>query len=169
LYHFLASIDYVHERLILRARSDSGEFEKRAAARGASVVPMWLVGDHCIFAIARADSAPAGLFNIDTGEGAFGVQLTQPTLDQAGIVLDQTNNAGTFSGGGGIARTVSFDAAAVELGSYTAQNLPGAYFPNGDQYDNFPFSVVGTLAQPFFRDRVVTFDFDTMQLTIAKG
>ncbi len=67
LYHFLSTIDYVHGRLTLRPRSASPAFEAEAKSGGAAVVPMWLVGDHFIFARANVNQAPAALFNIDTG------------------------------------------------------------------------------------------------------
>jgi len=165
LFHFLSTIDYVHGRLTLRPRSASAAFEAEAKSGGAAVVPMWLVGDHFIFARASVNQAPAALFNIDTGGEGLGVQLTKPALDAAHISPDATK-ASTFTGGGGAARTFPFTAASVSLGSFAQTNVPGLYFPDGDQFKIFPFDVAGTLSHAYFRHTELTFDFEAMQLVV---
>jgi hypothetical protein len=165
LSHFLATIDYVDGALILRPRSTSVQFERDLSA-GASRIPMWLVGDHFIFARANVGHAPESLFNIDTGGGGLGVQLTKASLEAAHIDVDKSNVEG-FGGGGGEAPSIPFTAPSVTLGRYTVQNVPGLYFPEGDQYGVFPFHVAGTLSHLFFRKTTLTFDFDAMQLIVG--
>jgi len=53
LDHFLATIDYRRKLLVLRPASDSAAFEADAARRNADLRPMWLVGDHFLFATAH--------------------------------------------------------------------------------------------------------------------
>jgi hypothetical protein len=162
LYQFLSTIDYKGGRLILRPREASAAFEAAASGRGAVVLPMLLVPSHFIFVRARVGDAPEALFNVDTGGGGIGVQLTKASLDAAGIVPDAARPA-SFEGGGGATRTLPF-TADVTLGALTERGVPGVYFPDGDQYGIFPFAVAGTLSHELFKRGALTFDFRTMNL-----
>jgi hypothetical protein len=163
LAHFVTTIDYRNARLVLRSPSLSAEVERDAEARDATIVPMWLVGDHFIFVHARAGTAAEGLFNVDTG-GTFGVELTRSALDPAGVSLDG-DHASTGIGGGGVISFVPF-TTSVTLGSLTENHVGGVYTPQGDQYGIFPFDVIGTLSHGFFRHSAVTFDFRAMHLIV---
>ncbi len=165
LYRFLSTIDYVHGKLILRPHSSSAAFEAAAAKSGDTIVPMWLVADHFIFARGRVNDAPEALFNIDTGGTDLGVQLTKAALDAAHITPDASKGA-EFTGGAGEARALPFTAASVSLGTAVRNDMPGLYFPDGDQYKLFPFEVAGTLSHVFFRPTALTFDFDAMKLIV---
>jgi hypothetical protein len=162
LYQFLSTIDYTGARLTLRPKSDSDAFEKAAVARNDAIVPMLLVPDHFIFARARVGHAPEALFNIDTGGGGIGVQLTKASLDAAGITPDASRGQ-SFGGGGGQSRVLPF-VADVALGTKTIRATPGVYFPDGDQYGIFPFAVAGTISHEFFKHGALTFDFAAMKL-----
>lgn len=164
LRQFLSTIDYRRGALILRPRSASSVAEHAATRSGASVVPMWLVGDHFIFARARVNGA-GGLFNIDTGGAGVGVQLTKAALAAARITPG--TDAREFMGGGGPVRALTFQARSVSLGNLTRRNVPGLYFPGSDQYGIFPFAVSGTLSHAFFRTTALTFDFAAMKLIVA--
>jgi len=162
--HFLTTLDYRSGRLILQDRDASASFERAASARGATIVPMWLVGDHFVFVQGRADDGPVGLFNVDTG-GTFGVQLTKDALNAAHITPDASRPHGGMGPGGSV--TVLPFTTSVTVGGYTANDLSGIYFVQGDQYGIFPFTVTGTVSHQFFHDTVLTFDFVTMHLVIA--
>jgi len=162
LYEFLSTIDYRHRRLILRPKSESAAFERAAAAREATIVPMLLAPDHFIFVRARAGKGPEAFYNVDTGGGGIGVQLTKTSLDAADIVPNATH-PGSFHGGGGDAHAIPF-LADVTLGERTWRGLPGLYFDNGDQYGIFPFAVAGTLSYELFKRGALTFDFTAMRL-----
>jgi predicted aspartyl protease len=166
LERFLATIDYQHGQLILRPRSQSAVFERNATAKGAASQSMWLVGDHFIFARARVNGLPEALFNIDTGGAGLGVQLTKASLDAAAIVPDPSK-AQDFVGAGGAARAVPFSASSISFGTFTQRNVPGLYFPDGDQFGIFPFAVAGTLSHEFFRQTALTFDFDAMRMVVV--
>jgi len=167
LRHFLSTIDYKHARLVLYPRSSSAAFEREAAKAGATIVPMWRVGDHFIFARGHVDDGPDSLFNIDTGGEQLGVQLTKEGLAAAGIPEPDPSKAHHFMGGGGAASALPFTAASVTVGSTTRMNLPGLYFDKGDQFAIFPFAVAGTISDEFFRPGAVTFDFDAMKMIVT--
>jgi Aspartyl protease/Tetratricopeptide repeat len=161
--HFLTTLDYRNGWLVLEDRDASSAFERDAASKGATVVPMWLVGDHFIFVQAHANNGPTALFNVDSG-GTFGVQLTKNALDAAQVTVD-TAHPQTGMGGGGEVTSLPF-TASVSIGTCTVDNLDGVYFPQGNQYGIFPFTVAGTVSHQFFHKTAVTFDFVAMKLVI---
>jgi hypothetical protein len=161
--HFLTTLDYRTGRLVLRDAEQSEAFEAQAEGSGATVVPMWLVGDHFVFVRAHAASGPEGLFNVDTG-GSFGVQLTKDAVDAAGITLD-TEQTRAGIGGAGAMAFVPF-TTSVTLDGLTRSNLDGVYTPQGSQYSIFPFTIAGTISHGFFRGLAVTFDFRAMRLVV---
>jgi hypothetical protein len=162
LYRFLSTIDYARQRLVLRPKSASSAFEAAAAERGAAIVPMLLVPDHFIFARARVAAAPEALFNIDTGGGGIGVEVTKAELQAAAIVPDASHPM-PFLGGGGATRALPF-TTDVTVGRRTIGGVPGVYLPDGDRYGIFPFRVAGALSQETFRRGALTFDFSAMKL-----
>jgi hypothetical protein len=164
LMHFLSTIDYPHGALVLKPRGASAAFEREADAAHATIVPMWLVGDHFVFARAHIANAPDGLFSIDTGLAGGGIQATRPALDEAGIEPDESK-ATMQMGGGGQVRVVPFTADAT-LGTLTVRNVAGSFTPDGDQFKLFPFAVKGTLSHGFFRGHALTFDFEAMRIVI---
>ncbi|HVA29185.1 MAG TPA: retropepsin-like aspartic protease [Candidatus Baltobacteraceae bacterium] len=166
LSHFLSTIDYAHRALVLRPVTDSTAFRRSAAASGATEVPMWLVGDHFIFARARVNEAPEALYNIDTGGSGIGVDLTKSELTAAGITPDAAHPQ-YMMGGGGKTQLLPFTAAVVAMGGMLRHNLPGVYVPSGGLDGLFPFAVAGRISHEFFRHAAVTFDFASMTLVLA--
>ena len=168
LYHFLATIDYAHGVLVLRPAGDSAAFLASAKASGATAVPMWLVGDHFVFARAHVNAAPDALYSIDTGGPGVGVDLTKSSLAAAGITPDASHPQ-TMLGGGGAAQLLPFTAGSVTMGDLTLHDLPGVYVPGGGLDGVFPFAVGGRISHAFFRHTAVTFDFSAMMLVLAKA
>lgn len=165
LARVLATIDYRRGELILQDAGNSDAFEAQARAEGATIVPMWLAGDHFIFVRAQANDAPEGLFNVDTG-ATFGVQLTKPALDAAHVALDSENARAGMSGGG-VTAFVPF-SCSVTLGNFTKSDVHGVYAPQGDQFAGFPFEVAGAISHQFFLGSALTFDFRAMKLIVER-
>ncbi len=132
------------------------------------MVPMWLVGDHFVFARAHANAAPDGLFSIDTGGPGVGVDLSKSSLAAAGITPDAAHPR-SMMGGGGPAQLLPFTAASVTMGDHTEHDVPGVYLLGGGMEDLFPFAVAGRISHEFFRHSAVTFDFSAMVLVLAQG
>ena len=166
LYHFLATIDYAHGLLVLRPKEGSAAFLASAKAAGATAVPMWLAGDHFLFARAHVNAAPDALYSIDTGGPGVGVDLTKSSLIAAGITPDASHPQ-TMHGGGGATEFLPFTAAAVTMGRITLHDIPGVYVPSGGLEGVFPFAVAGRISHEFFRHTAVTFDFSAMMLVLA--
>ena len=162
LAHFIATIDYVHGDLVLRARGDSAAVEEDAAATDALVVPMLLVGDHFIFARGRINDGPNGWMLVDTGLAGGGLSPSKAALADSQIALD-TAHAGTGVGAGGPVQVVPF-TAAVTLGTRRLERVAGLATPGGDPYGIFPFAMRGAVSHGYFRNVALTFDFPAMRL-----
>ena len=164
---FLVTIDYPHDALVLRPRSASAEFQARASAEHATIVPCWLVGDHFVMARAQVNDAAPGLFLFDTGLAGGGVMPSQQLLSAAKIELDQSH-AGTGVGGGGDVAAVPFVAKRVTVGSAVQTDVPGLYTPQGSPLALFPFTVWGAISNDFLRSYAYTVDFDAMTIVLAR-
>jgi hypothetical protein len=165
LMHFLSTLDYLHGKLSL-VPPLAETFSSAQPSNQGTAVPIWLVGDHFIFARGRINDAPEALFNIDTGLAGGGVQATKAEVDAAHITLDEAH-ASTGMGGGGPVRFIPFKAV-VSLGDASVTDVPGIYTPGGDQFGIFPFTVAGTISHSFFRRFSVTFDFEAMRMIIQR-
>jgi hypothetical protein len=162
LMHFLSTIDYCSGKLVLAPRNTSAAFQARVAENGANVVPFWLVADHFVFARGKINQLE-GQFYIDTGLAGGGLVASKPTLDAAGVAIDESRTL-TGQGGGGAVQFVPFRAAAT-LGNLTRDDLPGVYMPGGsDPLAAFPFRSSGIISHSFFRQSRLTFDFEAMKL-----
>jgi predicted aspartyl protease len=166
LMHFLATIDYRDGALVLRPRSASAAELTRAQRAGASIVPMWLVGDHFVFVRGHLNRAPDVLLHVDTGLAGGGVEATRAALDAAGVALDDVA-AATGQGGGGEVTFLPFQAD-VTIGAIAAKDVHGIYTPDGNQYSIFPFAVGGTVSHEFFRRTRLTLDFAAMKIVIEQ-
>ncbi|MDE3071256.1 MAG: aspartyl protease family protein [Pseudomonadota bacterium] len=166
LYHFLSTLDYAHGRLILAPRSDSARFVRAAKQHGDSIVPLWYVPDHFLFARAQVKGAAPALFNIDTGAPGLGVQVSRDLMQKSHIALDNSHKS-RMRGPGGDVTTINF-TTSVTVGTTHEDEVPGMLTPGGDQYGIFPFAVGGTVSDAFFRKRAVSFDFKAMLMVIAK-
>ncbi len=76
LYHFLATLDYRHQQLVLRRKdAESLKQLKQAAGNNLVSVPMWLAGDHYIVSMGQVNSVPPAMLFVDTGTGRCGHQV----------------------------------------------------------------------------------------------
>lgn len=162
LQQFLSTIDYCSGQLVLAPRSASSAFQDRIAARGGNAVPIYLVGDHFIFARGAINRLEGMLF-IDTGLAGGGILAPKETLDAAGVTIDESNPI-TGQGGAGAVQFVNFTASGT-LGSLTRDNVAGVYtLGGGNPLAGFPFRAIGILSHGFFRESRLSFDFDAMTL-----
>jgi hypothetical protein len=148
LSHFLWTINY--ERRTMRLLPLSASRQHKAEFADADSTPMWLVGDHTIFARAHVNVAPTALFAIDTGGAGFGVQLTSASMYAAHI-----------------ARAARF-IVDVTLANTTAKNVAGMLLPD-EQDAAFPFAAGGRIGHGYFRHLRVTFDFKAMRIYLQRS
>jgi len=166
---FLATIDYPHNRLLLRARSTaaSDAFESRAAELGDAIVPCYLVGDHFVVAPAQVNGA-GGLFLFDSGLAGGGVMPSVQLLKAADIAID-ASHATTGYGGAGAITAIPFTAQRVTVGTALQRDVPGIYTPQGTPFALFPFEVWGAISHEFLKHYAFTVDFDAMKIVLEPG
>lgn len=164
LYHFLPTLDYPNDQLVLRRRG-SGSALARGAAQGRVEMPFWLAGDHLMLAKGQVgDSDPMIMF-VDTGLAGGGFLCPKSTIEQAKIDLPSKSYEGI--GGGGKVRVTPFVMPELSLGAARAKNVPsffGAFPPSLEH--KFGFRIGGLVSHGFLRKYAVTFDFDRMRLTL---
>ncbi|MBV9104287.1 MAG: aspartyl protease family protein [Candidatus Eremiobacteraeota bacterium] len=167
LERFLATLDYPQHRLLLRKRTNdaSNVFERSARDANAAIIPCWLVGDHFVFAVARVNAAPPGLFSFDSGLAGGGLMPSQQLVEAAHIELDE-KHAVTGMGGGGSVRAIPFVASLVTVGDTSQRDIRGLYSPEGSPFAMFPFTVQGAISHEFLKHYAFTVDFDAMKLVL---
>lgn len=163
-YRFLATLDYPNGALILRLKNkvNRKEFEKQTA------IPFWMSGTHFLVAEGKVNSSKSSLFFIDTGLAGQGFTAPKSTIDEAKINISQ-QNATQGVGGGGTISVVPFVADEVCLGSLCQKQISGIFgaFPQTLEISQ-GFRIGGLLSHGFFRQFVVTFDFEKMQIFLYK-
>ncbi len=168
-YHFVATLDYPHGRLVLmrdtparRARLDADTGGRPAA------VPFWMAGDHYMVAWARVNGGEPVLLFVDTGLAGGGVTLAPSVIKEAGVRLDE-DRAGEGIGGGGRVRVVPFEVRELALDGVTERNVRGLYNDRFPLEYRFGFRMGGIISHGFFRPYALMFDFARMRLLLRKG
>jgi hypothetical protein len=158
LSRFLSTIDYPGRRLILRDRS--------AAPPSGTAVPMWLVGDHFIFARGSVNGVPNQLFLVDSGMAGGGFGPEQATITAA-HVKTFPDKAQMGIGGGGPVRFIPVVADTLCLSTACQSNIWGMYTPGGSPAALFPFTSAGAVSHTYLEHYAVTLDFQTMRLILS--
>ncbi|WP_420632207.1 aspartyl protease family protein [Candidatus Leptofilum sp.] len=162
-YHFLATIAYPQNQLILRR--PSAQVDTTDTIR----VPFWLVGDHLMVAWGTVNQSDPMLMLVDTGLAGGGFLCPQSTLEAGKIQLPQ-NESFTGEGGGGQVTAVPFNVEQLTLGDAAAQNVVGIYGPFPPSLeDGLGFRMGGLISHGFFRNFALTFDFNTMKLYLEEA
>ena len=160
LARFLSTIDYPHRRLVLRPRRTA------TSDASATTIPMWLVGDHFIFADGSVNGLANQLFSIDTGGAGAGFVPVSPMIAAAHIKTFP-DKAMQGMGGGGSVTVIPILADELCLGPVCQKNVEGGYTPSGSPLSIFPFDVSGTITHLFLEHYAVTLDFIRMRLMLA--
>jgi hypothetical protein len=163
LYHFRATLDYPHARLVLVRRGSA------APATGAIEMPFWMAGDHYMVASGTVDSSGSKTWFVDSGMAGAAFTAPASTLRDAGIPLPDTTKGISGIGGGGSVHASMFHVSRLTLGSAEASNLMGFFgvFPPTLERA-FGFQIDGLVSHAFLRAWSVTFDFDRMRLVLEK-
>jgi hypothetical protein len=166
LYHFLSTIDYPAEELVLRRKTvpNLEKFQSTITSKD-HVIPMWMAGDHFMVAWGQVEKIPPALFFIDTGLAGAGVKLAASAIKAARIIL-QEHNASVGAGGGGQFTIVPYEVSKVSLGTVHEKNVSGIYDGPFPWENAWGFHVDGMLGHVFFKRYAVTFDFEHMQIVL---
>jgi hypothetical protein len=173
LMHFLSTLDYANGALILQRASAENlqSLEAQAAAKGAKVVPFWLVDMHYLLAQGTVNHQGPTLFFVDTGLAGNGFTAPEPVLQAAGITVDWTKSAES-PGGGGTMKGTGFTVDRLTLGTganeVVENNVPGVAIENSVPIlgEQLGFHVDGLISHQFFRRYALTLDFTGMRLIV---
>ncbi len=158
LSRFLATIDYPNRRLILRPRT--------AAPPSGTVAPMWLVGDHFMFAHGSVNGLMNQLFLVDSGLAGGGFGPEERTITAA-HVKTFPGKAQTGMGGGGQVKFIPVVADTLCLSTACQNDVSGMYTPDGSPLAIFPFTAAGAVSHSYLKHYAVTFDFSAMKIILS--
>ncbi len=162
LYHFIFTLDYPGGKLVLKKRA-AGSGKKKVPGIN---MPFWMAGDHIMVAWGTVNNGRAKLFFIDTGLAGGGFTGTESTIREANIKLGEALSG---MGGGGAVQVRPFQVERLTLGKAEERDIPGLFGALPPDFENrFGFNIGGIISHGFFRAYRVTFDFDTMTLTLDR-
>jgi hypothetical protein len=165
LYHFIFTLDYPNDRLVLEPRSESGPADDAVA--GNSGVPFWMAGDHIILAKAKVNDIGPYLFFLDTGMAGGGFTGTDWLVEKAGIKLSDEVMQGI--GGGGALQIRSGTVNKIELGDSIERDVVGLFGGMPPDFGKrYGFDIAGIISHGFLRPYSVKFNFDAMTVTLEK-
>jgi hypothetical protein len=131
LRQFLGTLDYKHERLVLRERSGEAAraWRGEVAGRLAAEVPFFLDATHLMEARGSLNGREGLTFFVDSGlasEAAFAAPVQ--TLELLGIPVPETRvSEDSVGGGGGKFAQGTFPVRSLGLGPLTEVDLSGSY------------------------------------------
>jgi predicted aspartyl protease len=164
LYHFLATLDFLHGELVLRRKTANSLEQFEAASSGKSVaVPFWIASDHFMVGWGRVETIPPALLFVDTGLAGAGVKLAESVIKQAGIKLEE-DKAYEGAGAGGKLKIVPYTVRRLSFGDIQEDNVAGLYDGPFPWENTFGFHLAGMVGHDFFKPYAVTFDFQTMRI-----
>ncbi len=170
---FLATLDYEHEKFVLRERSPQRRqtLGDELAGRILAEVPFVLTGTHYMMARGSLDGRDGLTFFVDSGLAADAA-LSAPTqtLRLAGIAVpDKKVDPRSVGGGGGAFASGQFPIQSLGLGSLRQQHLKGEYGAMVDStYWQHGFIQDGLISHRFLRKYASwTIDFDEMKYIFA--
>jgi hypothetical protein len=129
-------------------------------------VPFLLVGDHFEFAEGHVNALPPAQFDVDTGLGGAGVNLSDELLAAAKIHLNK-KQAAVGVGGAGDTQTIPYTVPTVWLGGVRRTGVTGVYDGGiSPLKQQLGFTVGSVIGHDLFRPFALTFDFQRMLLVI---
>ena len=163
LYHFMATMDYANQALVLRRKTATQLRELQAETRraGADRLPLWLAGDHIPCTLGSLNDYGPRVASLDTGGMGMGVMTTEENAKRARIEIDYDHPQ---TGGGMTAYPIS--PARISLGKAIGRNIPGVV-GGWPWLQLFGFETIANFTHEFFRPRTITFDYAGMSFYIT--
>ncbi|MFC5831176.1 aspartyl protease family protein [Nonomuraea insulae] len=163
LYHFIATMDYAGQALVLRRKTPAQVRDLRAEAgrTGADRLPLWLAGDHIPFTLGSVNDDGPRVASLDTGGMGLGIMMNEKNAVRAGVEIDYDHPQDM-----GPMKVYPIAPARVSLGRAVGRNVPGLV---GDWpwIDLFGFETIGNFSHEFFKPRAITFDYASMDFHIT--
>ncbi|MEO3796639.1 aspartyl protease family protein [Nonomuraea sp. B10E15] len=162
-YHFLTTMDYAGQALVLRRKS-------AAPGRGSGRVPLWLAGDHFPCTLGSLGDYGPHIVTVDTGGVGTGINTTVEYAQRAGLTVDydhpnEVNGVSVYP----------IRPDRISLGKAIGRNVPGNAaeklfpgYPSPGQADQFGFEPIANFTHEFFKPFALTFDFAGMNIFITR-
>lgn len=162
LFHFLSTIDYAGNALVLRRKTPGllRQFEAQAARDGAVQMPFWIYTDHIVITMGTVNGHGPMPLTVDT-DATAPFLTSQPIVRSAGIKVVKAVQASRTLG-----LSVSYDLIDVNeiaLGRFTRRNVPGLSSSSGQGFP-YPFANGGTITAYFLLGTAFTIDTQHMRL-----
>lgn len=163
LSHFLATMDYAKQALILRRKTGAQlrAFQAEARRSGADRLPLWLAGDHVPCTLGSLNDYGPRVASLDTGGMEMGVMTTEENAKRADIQIDYDHP----TTGGGMT-TYPITPARISLGNKVGRNIPGVV-GGWPWLQLFGFETIANFTHEFFKPHAITFDYANMNFYIA--
>lgn len=161
LQHFLATIDYPNQQLILQPKLKKGKKYEAVSSGKVFRVPFFVLGDHFIISYGTINEGePISLF-VDIGFTSGGFLAPKSTLEKYRIKVDKST---TFPGG-----YHPFMVESINFGGARREKIKGwaGVFPSQLEF-MLGFRIAGLISNTFFHPYRVTFDFTHMELILEE-
>ncbi|MEU0569635.1 aspartyl protease family protein [Nonomuraea sp. NPDC005983] len=163
LYHFIATMDYANQALVLRRKTGAQlrDLQAEAGRTGADRLPLWLAGDHIPCTLGSLNGYGPRVASLDTGGMGMGVMTTEENAERAGIEIDYEHP----NENGGIS-FYPITPARISLGRAVGRNIPGVA-GGWPWMELFGFETIANFTHEFFKPHAITFDYAGMNFYIA--
>jgi hypothetical protein len=164
LSHFIATMDYANQALVLRRKTSTQVREMQVEARrtGADRLPLWIAGDHVPCTLGSVNDDGPRVASLDTGGMDLGIMMNEKNAKQAGVQIDYEHPQDM---GGGM-KVYPIAAGRASLGRAVGRNVTGLA---GDWpwINLFGFETIANFTHEFFKPRTITFDYASMDFYIS--
>jgi tetratricopeptide (TPR) repeat protein len=166
-YHFLTTMDYAGQALILRRKT--GYQQHRFQAK--DQLPLWLAGDHYPCTLGSLGDYGPRMVTVDTGGIGSGLDTTVEIAERVGIKVDYDHPIEEFG-----TKIYPITADRISLGGAVGRNLPGHAaetvfpgLPGPGQSAQFGFDMIANFTHEFFKPFAITFNYTDMKLFITRS
>jgi Aspartyl protease/Tetratricopeptide repeat len=167
LYHFLTTMDYAGQGLVLRRKTSEQlhQFQIEALGAHAEKLPLWIGGDHYLCTLGSLLDYGPKIVTIDTGGMGHGVSTTVAIAEQAGIEVDFAHPV-FFNG---VIPAYPIMPDEISLGRAVGYKVRGLAGPLSVELlrQVLKFDTIANFTHNFFKPFAITFDFTDMNLYIT--
>ena len=165
-YHFLTTLDYRNQALILRRKTTTQlkSFEAEAHAAGVKPLPLWLAGDHFPFTLGSVNGRDQRVVAMDTG-GAGGNALAMSETMARNLKVRVDYDRPTS-----VNRIPAFPCYPdqARIGSAVAKGVYSIARTGPAGYERLGFDPIANFTHAFFKPFSLTFDFTSMRFYISR-
>jgi tetratricopeptide (TPR) repeat protein len=163
-YHFLTTMDYANQALVLRRKTSEQlhQFQVEALRAHAEKLPLWIGSDHVLCTLGSLLDYGPKVVSLDTGGRGHGVSTTVAIAQQVGIEVDFAHPV-LFNG---VIPTYPIVPDKISLGRAVGYNIGGLAGPVATQLleQLLRFKTIANFTHEFFKPFAITMDFTDMNL-----